>query len=543
MRPPHPPVTAPLLSPVRARALGLALVIAAGVFPRMAAAQEEPGPRVVVVPWLVGADAPSDTDAALRRLGDQVPEGALTGALLASTFENRGSRAAHLPDDATLDAWRTLSRQAVRAIAQGEYDEGEAALARAEQLVSGSLSTLARDDERARTLLDTCLYGVRALAETHEPHAQARATACRRMLPTVAPTPHLHPPEVLAMLDRAERALAAEPAATLTITSDVDGCAVRLDGIAIGETPLVADALPPGTYEIVVEPPGAASSAARVHTVTLDETPLAISVDTTLERALRTDGSLRLVYDTIDDAIAERVAHGLALASTLGASELWLVAAGDADLVERIDVATGVPIALDRTASDRAYAGAGLAPPRRSELELAMGGTMLALGSAAWITSLALVAPAQGYGALATQPFPTDVDYLDRRNRWESWEAPMLALGTIGPALAAASLPLLVEHEDEVPWWSWALGAVGVVTLGTGLGLAASAPTCGHERPSAECVEGTARLDAGIATLSAGLSLVTLPLTHLVRSAIDAPVRVDASASTTGLGAAVTLAL
>ncbi len=278
-----------------------------------------------------------------------------------------------------------------------------------------------------------------------------------------------------------------------------------------------------------------------MHTITLDDAPHAIAVDTSLERALRTDGPLRLSYATIDDALAARVAHALAIARALGAEELWLVAAGEADLVERLDVRTGAPIAIDGTARDRAFAGAELAPPRRSVIEQVLGGNLLALGGVSLVTSLALLAPAQSYGTLATQPLPTDVDYLDRRTRWQGWEAPVLALGTLGGVLAAASLPLLLEHEDEVPWWSWGLGAAGVALAGVGIGLSASAPTCGNERPTPACVGGTAQLDAGVTTLSAGLALVLVPLTHVVRGAIDAPVHLDASASATGAAGAITV--
>lgn len=507
-----------------------------------ARAQEHGAARVVVVvPWLVGPDTPSDAEDAILGLRGALEDDALAGEAAARALEAGGSRTSRVPDDATLDAWRALSRQAVRAIAQGEHAEGQAALARADQLVSGSLSAVARDEGRARTLLDTCMFGVRALAETRDPHARAAALACRRMLPTLAPTPHLHPPEVLEMLSEAERTLAAAPAAPLTITSDVGGCEVRLDGIVVGTTPLTLASVPPGTYELVVERPG--EPHGRVHALSLDDQPRALAVDTAFEGALRTEGPLRLVYATLDEALAQRGDHALAIARMLGADELWLVAAGEADLVEHLDAHTGAPIAVDRTASDRTYAGARLSPPRRTEAEQALGGTLLALGGAAWITSLALLAPAQSYGTLATQPLPTDVDYLDRRARWEGWETPILVLGAIGPALAAASLPFLVEHEDEVPWWSWTLGAAGVVALGVGVGLAASAPTCGHERPTEECVAGTAQLDAGVATLAAGLTLVTLPLTHVLRGAIDAPVRLDASASTSGALARVTLAL
>jgi hypothetical protein len=156
--------------------------------------------------------------------------------------------------ESDLARWVASSRQAVRSLARADYDGARSALAQAEAVTDRALAELNREATRSRQVLDTCLYLVRSLEETDQ-HARAleQGFACRRLVPRGAATPTQHPPEVRAILDEVDRTLAAMPGARLRILSEPSGCAVRLNGLEFGSTPLLTEDLRPGEYRVQVE--------------------------------------------------------------------------------------------------------------------------------------------------------------------------------------------------------------------------------------------------------------------------------------------------
>lgn len=113
--------------------------------------------------------------------------------------------------------------------------------------------TLNRNPELAQTVVDTCLYLVRALADIGEDrNAVAQARECVRFVPGGTPTRQMHPPVVLELY---EAAAAPNPdrSSTLLVENEPSECAGRLNGIRVGDTPFEARDLYPGTYRVQVE--------------------------------------------------------------------------------------------------------------------------------------------------------------------------------------------------------------------------------------------------------------------------------------------------
>ena len=138
-------------------------------------------------------------------------------------FEAHGSSEPASLSEAELDEWLSLSRLAVRHLAHADHAAAIATLRQADALSGRALVELSRQEPRARQVLDTCLYGVRAAIETHDSHAAAQAMECRRLVPRLAPSPYNHTPEVLELLASVDRELAAR-AVTLQIESAPSRC-------------------------------------------------------------------------------------------------------------------------------------------------------------------------------------------------------------------------------------------------------------------------------------------------------------------------------
>ena len=250
--------------------------------------------------------------------------------------------------ESDLARWVASSRQAVRSLARADYDGARSALAQAEAVTDRALAELNREATRSRQVLDTCLYLVRSLEETDQ-HARAleQGFACRRLVPRGAATPTQHPPEVRAILDEVDRTLAAMPGARLRIVSEPSGCAVRLNGLEFGSTPLLTEDLRPGEYRVQVECSG--TRRGRVHRIDLGRNGAEVHIDSLSETLFQSE-PLRIMATTVDGDLVARVAR---LGGLAGAREVWLVdATSDATPVftlHRIDVATSRELAVVRT--------------------------------------------------------------------------------------------------------------------------------------------------------------------------------------------------
>ena len=440
---------------------------------------------------------------------------------------------------------------------------------------------LNREETRARQVLDTCLFDVRGLLETNDPRAPERALECRRLVPRIAPSPFIHTPEVVELMARIDRHLAEAPPGSLRLESVPTGCRVRLNGIPLGETPFVSEDIATGEYRAQIEcGEEGTRQRGRVHRIRLTEGTSTVRIDVRFDTSVRTDTALRLVYATAAEADSHRLADAVMAASIVGAAEVWLVSldASDAEIVQidRVSVSSSTALGSVRTHTSSGLAGAvasvvrgggedrtGSSPvamavwgqsssdsrdagPTRSGAgrapwELGVGIGLGVLGVGAFVTSFALLPVETAYGHLATQPLVTDPDYLSRRQAWTSSELPVLAMGWLGGALVTAGLPLMMSDEASTPWWSWVIGGVGVAAIGAGLAVTFTSSTCGSDRPTQSCVDGTAMADVGSSIASMGVPLLSVPIVYLIRDAIGGPVPVVPSASVSGTGASLSL--
>jgi hypothetical protein len=483
--------------------------------------------------------------------------------------------------ESDLARWVASSRQAVRSLARADYEGARSALAQAEAVTDRALAELNREAARARQVLDTCLYLVRSLEETGQ-HSRAveQGYACRRLVPRGTPTVTQHPPEVRAVLDEVDRALAAMPGARLRVVSDPPGCAVRLNGLDFGTTPLLTEDLRAGEYRVQVECDG--ERRGRVHRVELGRTGAELRVDGSTEAILGTT-PLRIVASRVDAMTVPRIAR---IGRIAGAREVWVVEAGagaaEVFTLHRIDAAGGRELAVVRAdqgtlplalaslrqgrshdwTTDRQLETAGEveaeSPPVEVSLgvhvldpepavradasaprsapepapspastgsdhlaENVVGALAIALGAGAYGTAWALWEDRRArLGERLAVAEPLDLDYLARQRAWLDAQIPVWALGGAGAALWTVAVPLVLGPDDGVPWWSWVLGGVGVAGVGAGVAVAATAAPCSSQvELDGECVDAAARLDVGWLVITHAAPFLAFPVTHLVRSA------------------------
>jgi hypothetical protein len=297
---------------------------------------------------------PVERDGHVADISEVADTAATTGTSLRSHDAARDALVATHGEDppevseSDLARWVASSRQAVRSLARADYDSARSALAQAEAVTDRALAELNREATRARQVLDTCLYLVRSLEETSQ-HQRAveQGYACRRLVPRGEPTLTQHPPEVRAILDEVDHALAQMPGARLRVVSEPTGCAVRLNGLDFGATPLLTEDLRPGEYRVQIE---CGDRRGRVHRVDLTRSGAELRVDAATESLLGTS-PLRIVAGAVDPAVVAQVSR---LGRIASASEVWLVEESGAGrrrvlTLHRIDVAADRELAVVRT--------------------------------------------------------------------------------------------------------------------------------------------------------------------------------------------------
>ncbi len=301
---------------------------------------------VVVVPWTVGAGDAASIARTAESVSLAIPASVGSVVSVSETrtrFELRGSSDAPTVTSAELEQWTAFSRQAVRDLANEDYVAAREALRHAQEISDRAAAEMSREEARARQVLDTCLFGVRAYVEQSDPHAEEQMLGCRRLVPRIAPSANIHTPEVVELLGRIDRRLAAAHRGPLLVESQPAACTLRLNGIALGQTPFTSEQLAPGEYRVQVE--CGDSGHGRLHRVTVsDESgPVTLRIDARFDRVVRTDGVLRLAYADGADADAHRVADAAAIGAALEASEVWLVGiAADGSLTgDRVRVSDG----------------------------------------------------------------------------------------------------------------------------------------------------------------------------------------------------------
>ncbi|RMH19791.1 MAG: PEGA domain-containing protein, partial [Gemmatimonadetes bacterium] len=237
---------------------------------------------------------------------------------MTALFEERISSPPTFVTQRQINEWATQSRNALHSLARADYDTAREELLRAQRLSQRAAEELNREADRAREVLDTCLYMVRALIETgDEARAISQARECRRAVPQVQPSRFRHTPEVRAILERIEAEETGE-VGNLRVDSIPPGCRVRLNGIEVGRTPFSMADLALGEYRVQVE---CGEERGRVHRVRLDGLLTTLEVDTVFERETH---SRPVFVDDNDRAEA----HAARLARLLGVSVYMVEAAG-----------------------------------------------------------------------------------------------------------------------------------------------------------------------------------------------------------------------
>lgn len=195
------------------------------------------------------------------------------------------------------------------------------------------LAGIGRDERAAADVANLCLFVVRAhLQKRDEGAAREQAWLCLRLVPDLAAAadPRMHPPSVVALVSTMRDDLDAGGGGVLAVHSsptDPEECTIRVNGRAMGQSPLLRITIPPGTYSVQMECDP--SRPGRLHAVTVSGgAPTRAVLHARLAQALETRPGLSLVYSDPGD-VTERLSADISrLGTLLGASRV-LVAVDD----------------------------------------------------------------------------------------------------------------------------------------------------------------------------------------------------------------------
>ncbi len=524
------------------------------------------GDAWVVVPVEPGGEEnPQVTQLSvrLRRALESEGTAILDDTAAGELVEERVSQPVSELSESDITTWASSSQAALRALARADYDNAREALVAAQEVAQRAAEELNREAERAREVLDTCLFTARVFLETHQrTEAERQVRSCRVLVPEVEPRRHRHPPEVHALLERVD---AEETNGGLRVTSTPTGCTVRINGVPQGETPFAVEQLARGDYRLQVE--CSEEERGRVHMVRIDDGTTEVDVDVSFDRALTSRPFPRLISE--DDALA----HGRRLAAALDRTVLIVAVPSEANAqvfrVEPSGTATHIAMsAIGDAAQAAGFLRAGesmdlrgdepesMEPPTTEALDLqvpmpAEGATdpgateatgpglpkwRLAVGLGATIAGaatfgvaafLAVEQGSRGANYQAVEPTFVSMDGTDsfriRQDRWLDARAPFLATTFIAGPLLGAGTALLTPPDSSVPWWSWAAGGVGLALGGVSVALVVSAPDCPAINSAVfeerrDCVDRRQRRATAALVGMAALPFLTIPLSSLLQS-------------------------
>jgi len=482
--------------------------------------------------------------------------------------EAKVSATASTLDDRELRKWMSLSEAAVDELAEGNYRRALEQLNSAQAISRESIEALNREPERARRVFDTCLYIVRAeLATRSESRAKAVTRECRQLVPRGEPSPQMHPPAVTDLLERVD-VQQSKQTGELRVESTPSGCAARLNGLLLGETPVSIGNLFPGEYRLQVE--CRAEAPGRVHAVTVGAGKTTRRVDSRFDEALETSQRVSLDYPNATDEREHRAVDARRLALEAGADAVVLVSMPSADTVEAelIETDSSAPVALARFSagpegplgSDLRSAARTLAeggcidfrspepvslPCRGSEVaapvpqatatspterrprgQLIAGLTLVGMGVAGLATGYALLLPRRD--AALDWVDEVDMGGQDRsaQQKWFDLRGGIIASGSVGSVALVAAMPLALPERETTPWWAWVSGGVGLGLAGFSIawGVTAEAePSTSCSSQGLDSVEVRSCVNRGLHTsvaLLTGLTsapLITMPLVYLFR--------------------------
>jgi hypothetical protein len=446
-----------------------AVVLALLVVVRAPVSAQTEQRSIVVVPWTVGAGDASQLRTLSEAVVLSVPADMGTTISSGETrarYERDGSSPPPTVSSSELEQWTAYSREAVHDLADEDYAGAREALRHAQELSERAAAEMSREEARARQVLDTCLYGVRAYVEQQDPRAEEQALDCRRLVPRIAPTPNIHTPEVAELLSRVDRRLTSAHHGPLHVESQPSGCSVRLNGVLLGATPFVSEQLADGAYRVQVE--CGEGRRGRIHRVALPESgEVVVRVDARLDAAVRSDDVLRLEYDHADDAEVHRRADAAAIGAIVGATEVWLVRSGsDGALTgERIRVADGLALgsatapagSVTLLATTLAHADGGAIDTASRETshrdDPTAAWVLTGIGGALAVAGAVMVGVSSGDVNAVSEPHGGET-YAAARSREETGRIVLgsgAAIGGIGLVLAAVGLGWGLSMGSEDP--------------------------------------------------------------------------------------------
>jgi hypothetical protein len=343
----------------------------------------------------------------------------------------------------------------------------------------------------------------------------------------------------------------------LLIESEPSGCAVRVNGVLVGETPTEMADLYPGEYRVQLE---CDSAAGLVHMVDVPPGNTSLFVFDDFDRALRFEPVLHLQYEG-PPGPQRRARDARELARVLPASAVVLVSLAEAGVLD-LRLATGTqigaalarvktgatgpntaaiisatatllareckdftgtePIAVDCNSGQplaptvTAPTAADLRPPHA---QFVSGLVLASVGTASLLT---------GYGLLIARRFAgddwvSDPASLDAHDKWQSLGTGSIAMGTAGAGLLVTAMPLVLPYEAKTPWWAWVSGGVGLAAAASSIALAITADpkppdSCSSVGLDPEpCVNGGQQIDRAILLGVTAAPLLTMPLVFLLR--------------------------
>lgn len=492
-----------------------------------------------------------------------------SGDLAGQDFEQSVSRPPTVLPPSELERWSTLSDAGVNQLAEANYDDARQSLEAALEISQFAIEELNRDPERARVVFDTCLYMVRAVLETEsERKARSVARDCRQLVPRAEPSPYMHPPAVADLLREID-ALQARQSGELRITSEPIGCPARLNGVLLGETPVVIGNLFAGQYRLQVE--CAPAERGRVHQVTVGAGRTSRLVDARFDTVVESRPTLRLHYENESEERAHRESDARRVAEEVSARTFLTLSMPEQAILEirRTDVGaaqTNAPGALVRIQFDPNqptrgdFAGAAQAliaeecidlaasmplpcgreqplaavPPapgdwpsdRRPRGQFIAGITLASLGVIGLGTGYGLLVPRSNQAESWAFAVLDGSEGRSNQQRWLDLGSGIIASATIGSAALVTAMPLVLPERNKTPWWAWVSGGVG-------LGLGAFAVAWGvtaEPDPSSSCSTATTVYSVASACIQRGeqtslalltgltaAPLITMPLVYLFR--------------------------
>lgn len=542
--------------------------------------------RWLVIPTLADAATPWNVESlhtaaeALRQELIVRGESVWRADLASERFEVLGSAPAPTVSQNDIDRWVERSRAAVRYLARADYRSAHRELRAAQRLADRAAEELNREAARAQQVLDTCLFMVRAYVETKNlAEARRQARECRQLVPRIEPTAFRHTPEVRELLAQVDSDIAAEGPGSLDVTSSPTGCAVRVNGVELGKTPLLGVELPVGTYRLQVEcRPG---ERGRIHRVAVQGGPNALVVDGALDAAIRSRPVLHLA-DPTPRAWSARMRHSRAVADALGGAHVLVLTGrknglrldsapdpGDAASVwmpggpEHLrpdDIRRAVDALLEGRSVDFTGAHPWARPSWSAEAEAGVASTAAPLGEesatealprprpqriAGWSlfgAGVASVGASIGLHVHRGTLGDRLVDMPANIRTADDWNDARIAVWTtaaFGGAATTAAMPLLLPNHARTPWWGWLSGALGLGLSGYAIyeGVtmtACSEPFLANESATRSCVARGQEAGRVALSIAGAAPLLTVPLVYLFR-----PLRTEPSITVQRGGAMV----